>query len=204
MSAPTAQSSVQKVYATADEIEQAIISISEGEKAQLSKSARILSLGLREVQWTDLLQEAMKRVLQGTRKWPKQITFNFFLCRVMESLANYYWKCQYRKNDAGISSECYCWHDDDEGESIIEQSPSEQFDPLEIVEAKEALELIEDAFQEDELGLAVLMAKEEGYSRQQIKSDYNLADKEYDTTMKRINRRLSRIKLEVGNDSTAE
>jgi DNA-directed RNA polymerase specialized sigma subunit, sigma24 homolog len=203
MSTPSV-SSVQKVYATIEEVAQVIISISEGEKAQLSKSARIFSLGLREVQWTDLLQEATKRVLQGTRKWPKDISFVFFLGRVMESLASYYWKRHYRRVEVGIGSVCDYLNGDDKGESIIEQSPSEQPDPHEIAEAKEVLEQIEEAFQNDELGLAVLMAKEEGYSRQQIKSDYNISDKGYDTTMKRISRRLARIKLEVSHDSTAE
>lgn len=43
-------------------------------------------------EWQDLLQEAVLRTLDGTRKWPRDVPFRLFLMQTMRSIAHSWMK----------------------------------------------------------------------------------------------------------------
>src|SRR5262245_13815989 len=62
----------------------AIKSLSDGEKAALLKVAKVYArTRLTRYGPEDLLQEAIVRVLEGTRRWPTGVPFMAFMCGTM-------------------------------------------------------------------------------------------------------------------------
>jgi DNA-directed RNA polymerase specialized sigma24 family protein len=75
-------------------------------------------------------------------------------------------------------------------ESLSENNPG----PEKEAGAREELKAIEAQFCDDDEGLAVVMARAEGYSPEEIQKMFNLNPTQYDSTLKRIRRRLDQYK----------
>lgn len=161
-------------YATADEAAVALEQLGPGGRIRLEKIARNRLRGL-NTEWEDLLQEALTRILEGSRKWPRNLPIINFVAGVMKSLASERWQQQSRSYNE---------------ESLSESNPG----PEKEAEAREELKAIEAQFGDDDEGLAVVMARAEGYSPEEIQNMFNLTPTQYDSTLKRIRRRLDQYK----------
>ena len=81
--------SVEPEYASPDEAATALAALAPADRIRLEKIARNRLQGPSNA-WEDLLQEAIRRILEGTRKWPRNVSLIVFVAEVMRSLASDY------------------------------------------------------------------------------------------------------------------
>src|SRR6185436_2181776 len=71
----------------------AIRGLSDGDMVRLGALARLWSRGLLGgLGWTDVLNEAVLRVLDGSRPWPPGVPLLAFLSGVMRSICDDHWR----------------------------------------------------------------------------------------------------------------
>src|SRR4051794_33212894 len=75
-------------YVSSEEAALAIATLGNADLARLARVAKLRAQGLRDTDWEDLLHEAVRRVLDGSRRWPTGIAFPVFLREVIRSLAS--------------------------------------------------------------------------------------------------------------------
>ena len=160
-------------YATPEEAAAALENLGEADRIRLAMLARSRLHG-ESGAWEDLLQEALKRILDGTRKWPRGLPIIAFVAGVMRSLAGEYRKQQ---RQSGASAESLPLADSNPG-------------PDSHAETKSEIEAIENHFGDDEDALAVIMARFEGYSPEEIQAMFSMTKTRYDSTLKRIRRKI--------------
>ena len=120
----------------------------------------------------------MARILDGTRKWPRNVPIIVFVAGVMRSLAGEYWKEQRQIR-----------FDDQTGSAI-----SADHGPERTASAKAELKAIEAYFGDDDEGWFVAMARADGYSPEEIQHMFNFTSTRYDSTLKRIRRKINEYK----------
>jgi len=166
---------VEPEYASVDEAAVALEQLRPADMLRLEKISQNRLRGL-NTEWKDLLQETLTRILEGTRPWPRHVPIIAFIAGVMKSLASEYWKHQ--------------------AHSIAELATSSNNPgPEGAIEAKAALKSVEMLFNDDDQGLAVVMAKAEGYSPEEIQEMFSFTQTQYDSTLRRIRRRLNEYKM---------
>jgi DNA-directed RNA polymerase specialized sigma24 family protein len=148
---------------------------------RLKAVARLYARGLPpEVGWSDLLQEAFTRVLDGSRTCPEGLPMLPFLAGVMRSIrAEHYRRA--RRHAA---------HPPEEGDR-----------PPDLERSLMAMDLLTEIyrlFTDDPRSLQVLEGLFEGLSPEQIRSKYDMSKTDYDSTRKRMRRTLLREGLKWG------
>ena len=137
----------------------------------------------------DLLQEAVKRTLDGTRKCKRGVDFLVFLKNAMRSIASAKRKKEVPENDIAFSK------DEHSGDiaGMPASSPEENALAQERAEAYEAkLQAIFDLFKDDENATAILMGHEEGLSAQEIREMWGMDETTYNSTRRRIRRTVDK------------
>ena len=179
-------------HASPDEAAQALKQLGIAGLLRLEELARNRAYGVHHLGWEDLLQEAVVRVLAGTRKWPREVPLIAFMAEVMRSIASEYRDQRDRTAAIGIALDAETlpvWETESAG--AIATAPSGNPGPDSELEAKRDLAAIEELFIGDEDALAVVMAKAEGYTPAEIQSEFEITATRYDSTLKRIRRRLN-------------
>jgi hypothetical protein len=78
---------------TAADVASAIHALSDADLVRLKSLARLWSCGLPGgLGWTDVLHEAIARVLDGSRPWPPGVPILAFLSGVMRSICDDQWR----------------------------------------------------------------------------------------------------------------
>jgi DNA-directed RNA polymerase specialized sigma24 family protein len=164
-------------YASLDEAAVALEQLGPADRIRLQQLARNRLYGL-NTQWEDLLQEALTRILEGTRKWPRNVPIIAFIAGVMKSLASEYWQQQHQIR------------------SHIQTSPPVSTEPgiERAAAAKAELQAIEAYFGDDDEGWVVAIARADGCSPEEIQAMFNFTSTEYDSTLKRIRRKINQYK----------
>lgn len=164
-------------YASPDEAAAALERLGPADRIRLRALARNRLYGLNS-RWEDLLQEALTRILEGTRKWPRNVPIIAFVAGVMRSLAGEYWKEQRQiRSDTQTSP-------------AINTAPRLEG----AAEAKAELKAIEAYFGDDDEGWVVATARAEGCSPEEIQNMFNFTSMQYDSTLKRIRRKINQYK----------
>jgi DNA-directed RNA polymerase specialized sigma24 family protein len=162
---------------------------------RLKAVARLYARGLPpEVGWSDLLQEAFARVLDGSRKCPEDLPMTAFLAGVMRSIRTEHWRRARRQ--AARLPQMIAELDpngDQEGEAG-DPGP----DPERSLIAMQLLAEIYRLFAEDARVLQVIEGLFEGLLPEQIRARYDMSKTEYDSTRKRMRRALLREGLKWG------
>jgi RNA polymerase sigma-70 factor (ECF subfamily) len=153
---------------------------------RLKSIARVYARGLPpDVAWTDLLQEAVARVLNGTRRAPEGVPVVAFLAGVMKSIRAEHWRRVRRQGRA----------DDSSREALLresEQLPDSAPDPERTLLAQSELQAITRRFANDPLILQIIAALADGLSAEEICTSLGLTRTEYDSARKRMRRALLR------------
>jgi DNA-directed RNA polymerase specialized sigma24 family protein len=140
------------------------------------------------VSWSDLLQEAFSRVLDGSRQRPDGVPLVAFLAGVMRSIAAEHWRracreaTQLPKLLAEVDAAC---------PGTAEACDSTP-DPERSLIAMQELALIEQLFAGDARALRVILGLADGLSPEEICASYDMSKTEYDSTRRRIRRVLLR------------
>jgi RNA polymerase sigma-70 factor (ECF subfamily) len=162
----------------------AIRALSDADLVRLRALARLRTRGLPGLDWSDLLNEAIMRALDGSRRWPRDVPLPVFLAGIMRSIEH-----DHRRRTAQERA----WRDGPEPEAATA-------DPLEAVAAAQALGAILALFREDETVLRIVEGLAWGRTAAEIRALHGLSGTEYDSARKRLRRAL--LRLDPGGDRT--
>ncbi|HTT07107.1 MAG TPA: hypothetical protein VMF64_17660 [Steroidobacteraceae bacterium] len=166
--------------------------VNDTDLLRLKAIARLHARGLPpHVGWSDLLQEAFTRMLDGSRRQPADIPTVAFLAGVMRSLKEQYWR-QSRRAARQLPK------------LLAELAPiglpdSELVDPAPSAERRviaiEQMERIGALFEADSRARQVIAALYEGQNPEETCMRYGISRTDYDSTRRRIRRALIRAGL---------
>lgn len=168
----------------------ALGALSNAELMRLNALARLWTRGLPEtLSWADVLQEAIARALDGSRKWPPGVSILAFLSGVMRSICDDHWRREVREARVLVRGT-------DAADAPAGEVGAASPDPERVVAAAQALSDIHDLFAGDYAALKVITGLADGLTAAEICETYGLSEREYDTTRKRMRRALLRADLD--------
>ena len=186
---------VQREIATREECAKALGQLSDEDYERLEKIARLRVIGLHAVAWRDLLHDAVERLLDGRRRWPRNVPLVVFLRETMRSIASDHWR---RLDAPVVVAESEIGTDDETDARPIANAVDETADPERRASAEETIRRIEDAFEGDGEALRVLAAMATGQSPREIQQEIGMDETQYASTRRRIRRRLLLEFLHLG------
>jgi RNA polymerase sigma-70 factor (ECF subfamily) len=176
--------------APATSVAAALASLSDADLLRLKRFAQFRSLRLPLLDWSDLLNEAVARVLDGSRRWPSDLDFVVFMRQSIRSIASEHWRGRQR---SPVVTEAEMPDDGLIGESSwLNVAARPALHPEREVLAQMALNDVASVFAGDAAALAVLRGLAEGDSAAEIQRQAGLTENQYASTQKRIRRRLGR------------
>jgi RNA polymerase sigma-70 factor (ECF subfamily) len=167
-------------YATPEEAAEALEKLGQADRLRIESLARNRLYG-NDSEWEDLLQEALTRILEGTRRWPRDLPIVAFIAGVMRSLASE------RRKQRRYSSE-------EEASQVADGNPG----PEQQAAARAEIQALENHFGDDDEALEVLMGKFDGLTPAEIQTIFDLTKTQYDSTLKRIRRKIEDYKKKKG------
>ena len=179
---------VHRETATQEECAAALRGLSDAEIHRLEQLARLRVIGLHAVDWRELLHEAIARLLDGTRRWPKQVPLVVFLRETMRSIASVHWR-RLERSLVVTGSELKT---DGDMDGAVEDALDETGQPERRASAAGTLERIEEIFRDDEEALCVLAGMASGNAPREIQAAGGMDETRYASTQRRIRRRLAR------------
>ena len=175
--------------ATTAESAEALRRLSDDDLRRLQQLARLRVIGLHAVDWRDLLHEAIARLLDGSRRWPRDVDLVVFLRETMRSIASDYWR---RLEMPVVVAQSELAVDEETGEGVVDNAIDPLASPERLVSAAETLARIEEAFEGDEDALKAMAGMAMGKSPKEIQEEAGLDETRYASTQRRIRRRLAR------------
>ena len=127
----------------------------------------------------DLLHDAVLKTLEGQRRWNRQVTIVQHLDRVMESDSGH--EAERRRARASRPLP----------ENAAEPAGREASPENRMLIRDELREALAD-FAEDRMAMDLIQLKARGYSSSEIQRELGMDKRQYDTTSKRIRRRVAR------------
>lgn len=193
--AATPSPTVLPHYASLDEVRTALENLTSNDLKKLRFIARLhcqyYGLPRSHMEPDELLNEAIKRSLDGTKQWRVGVKFTYHLDRAMENIAGHEVPKLQRKFDPGeLSSD-----EDDDGADPLDRVRRVRITDggvIARVEAREQLRQLEELFEGDFEALNVLKCRAAGQEGKEIQVSLNLSSKDYDTISKRILRKITK------------
>jgi len=156
---------------------------------RLKSIARLYVRGLPpEIAWDDLLQEALTRVISGSRRRPEGVTTVAFVAGILRSLRTEYWRRVTR--ESGGHGKLRIDHENDE--SLALDLPDPAAGPERALSARQELDAIKQLFAADPVALKIIDGLGEGLSADQIRCSTGLSKTDYDSARRRMRRILLR------------
>jgi RNA polymerase sigma-70 factor (ECF subfamily) len=167
----------------------ALALVTEIDLLRLKVIARLHARGLPpEFDWTDLLQEAFARVLDGSRPPPEGVPKVAFLAGVMRSIKAEYWKRAQRQARQLPKLLADMDVTDDPGKERYDPTSN----PERSVIAIQELAAINELFADDDQAQQVIAGLHEGSSPEEICARHDMSKTAYDSTRRRMRRILFR------------
>ncbi|MGE0420693.1 MAG: sigma-70 family RNA polymerase sigma factor [Reyranellaceae bacterium] len=167
--------------AGAGDVGRALKALSDADLVRLKSLARLWSRGLPGgIGWADVLNEAILRSLDGSRRWPPDVPLLAFLSGVMRSIRDEHWRRARRDHALLVASP------DADGSVAAPDNPER------VLAAAQALGAINVLFADDPAALKILAGLAEGMTAGDIRLHYDMSEREYDSTRKRMRRALLR------------
>jgi len=189
--------------ASTDEVRAAIESLSDADYLRLEKTAmwRIRGLGRRSGGRThdDLLHEAVRAALDGTRSWDRsKVDFVGFLIGAIRSISDN-WNKRYKECEPVLESELARDGADGPAPGVFERIASAELTPEEELLVAESGEAIKRLFEGDALATLIICEIEEGAKLQDIRERYGVKENDLNAAVKRIRRKIARLYEEAGD-----
>ena len=181
---------VNRKFVSANQIIDALNKLSDADIRRLEVIARLRTIGLNELEWRDLLNEAVIRLLNGSRRWPQDVELITFLRETMRSIVSDYWR---RRETSPILLETDLHQTrDDDVYSTLENAPDLKESPELQASTLETLANIEAVFLNDPEALYVITSMASGKSPKEIQKETDMNSTQYATIQRRIRRTLIR------------
>jgi DNA-directed RNA polymerase specialized sigma24 family protein len=150
--------------------------------------ARIYARGLPpDGVWEDMLQEALTRVLTGSRRQPAGVPMVAFVAGVLRSLRADYWRRAKRE-----SSDDKLHFDRQRDESLELDLVDPRPKPERALSARQQIALIKLLFADDPAALTIIDGLGGGLTAEQIRVSTGLSKTAYDSARRRMCRRVLR------------
>jgi RNA polymerase sigma-70 factor (ECF subfamily) len=170
---PGAPPPIVAVPLSRNEVEKAIVSLSDGEKTALVKIARVYARKRNTpYDYEDLIYEAYTRIIGERRKWPRGEPAVKFIGGVIVSIA---WEW---RNSVEVNAELE-----------IGDKGTEEQTTMSRIDAKRIIDL----FQDDAVAQRLVVAMLEGARGQELTDLSGLTSTEYESKRRKIRRRLERL-----------
>ncbi len=183
---------VKKPPTSRDNVESAWRGLSAQDHIRLKRIAQVRAFGLPDMEWQDLVQEAVTRTLSGSRKWPSDVPFLAFLAQTMRSIANEQWLLRNRRNEVSQSD----FSEGEKQESAIfgylDSVAVDHISPERQLLATRAITDLENYFAEDAEALLLLRGIAEGSTPVELQQAYGLTKTKYESAQKRIRRKIAK------------
>lgn len=152
--------------------------------ADHTRMERLARMHARGMDWQDLLNTALERILSGSRQWPRHLPFWGFLPGVLRSVASQM-RDQMERRATPFSALAAAGEDPGE---LADNLAVEATTPDKILTAQELLAEIENLFTDDDHAYAVILARQEGLSPAETMIQFEMTKTEYDSAQKRVRR----------------
>lgn len=172
--------------ASKEELNRALLHLSAADSVRLKQIAILRASGTGWA-WEDLFNEAVLRSLNGTRKWPLSVPFVAFMAQTMRSIA-------YEERDAAKNFISAIGDKDAELELYEYNGLVDIKTPERQLESKQILSKIEALFDDDPIGLSILLSTAEAHDPSEICVELGLTKTQYASALRRIRRRILAFK----------
>ena len=166
--------------------------VSTADLLRLKVIARLQARGLPpEIGWSDLLQEAFTRVLDGSRRHPDGLPMVAFVAGIMRSLREQYWRVARRgaRQSRKLLAEI----------EIAETPEPELLDPEPSPErramASQEMAALNQLFADDEPARQIIAGLYQGWTPEEICAAQGISKVDYDSTRRRMRRALVKAGL---------
>jgi RNA polymerase sigma-70 factor (ECF subfamily) len=176
-------------FGTQQDVLAELAALGDADTLRIHQIAKMRSFGLAGVTWEDLLQEAIARSIQGTRRWPRDVPFVAFLAQTLRSVANEEWRRRIREP---VSLEADLPSGPDGEVMEMSDLETESIGTERIVMARQILTEIDSLFEGDHHALAVIRGLANGQAPEEIQAEAGITATEYSSTQRRIRRALAR------------
>jgi RNA polymerase sigma-70 factor (ECF subfamily) len=173
---------------SATSVARALETLSDVDLLRLRALARLRARALPPgIHWTELLQEAVARALDGSRQWPAGVPFLVFLAGVMRSLCHEI--LRYRRREATLIA--FGDTEDEAFSGAACPAPDQE----RVLAASDAVAAIYRLFAGDAVALRIISGLANGLGADEIRRSHGLSTTEYDTARRRMRRALLRAGL---------
>lgn len=185
-------------YLSQAEVSAAIESMSNADYKRLEKRSAFLAWSVPGMTDSDLLHEALVRLLAGRRQWRRDVDARTTVDRIMRSIAR---DTRTQAKEAPIDRFAVVSEDgiDDEGEEPQKMAVGIAVGtPERIAGYRETFSMLEKLVSDDEDEQAVLLSWAVGVSATEAASQAGISMKDYDAARKRLDRKISAVKKQTG------
>lgn len=162
---------------------------------RLKVIARLQARGLPpEIGWSDLLQEAFTRVLDGSRRHPDGLPMVTFVAGIMRSLREQYWRAARRGARQARKLLAELEITDAPEPELLDPEPSPERRAI----AQQEMAALQQLFADDEAALQLIDGLYEDLTPEEICVAHGMSKVDYDSTRRRIRRALVRAGLRSG------
>lgn len=187
-------------YLSQAEVAAAIDAMPDAEFKRLMKQSHFMSLSVPGMSDGDLLHEALVRLRVGQRQWKRGVDPGATLYMIMLSIAR-----DTRKQAKNSPIDQFAvvtvgdGYDEDDGEPRQRTEGAVAVGtPEEVAGFRELIRIIEDLAGKDHDEETVLMAWAEGLSAEEAAASAGIDMKDYDNARKRLERKVAKLKKQVG------
>jgi DNA-directed RNA polymerase specialized sigma24 family protein len=169
----------------------ALAALSDADLLRLKQFAELRSLRLPLLNWSDLLNEAIVRALDGSRLWPADVDFMVFMLQSIRSIASEQWR---RIQRTPVSREADLPPADPTSteRASLDEVGRNELNPQREVLAERALRDVMTIFRADKQATAILEGLAEGDGPADIHRRVGMTPIQYATAQRRIRRALAR------------
>jgi DNA-directed RNA polymerase specialized sigma24 family protein len=161
-----------------------IAALDDADLLRLRALARLRARGLPGLDGMDLLNEAMLRLLDGSRSRPLDVPLVAVLATAMRGVAHDHWRKVRRERPVLVPLA------DDAAARQPDLSPT--VDPERVTAAVQALAEIDRLFADDAVALRIIAGLAEGLAPEEIRRRYAIGGTAYDSARRRMRRALLR------------
>lgn len=193
-----------EIVAGPDDVREAIAALTEAERVKLRRLAEGAAFRLRRRVWgtgaSDILNEAIRRVLENKRHWkPQKVDFIGFLAGVIASI-EYDWRERGKRGETPVLETDLAASNTD-GDPIPNSlqravdgrlNPEQQLIESEELTQEELFQQIEALFREDSLASLIFSEWLRDTKGPEIMKALDLNRREYDTAVRRMDRAIQK------------
>jgi DNA-directed RNA polymerase specialized sigma24 family protein len=171
--------------ASEDEVRAQLLALDDDAMGRLELKAATYRRMLPQQDVDDLVNETLRRVLDGCRKWPKDVAFMAFLFQTMRSIASEWWK---RNRREVPDSQIETGNDGEDDDSFLERQPAAGGGPDDSAAFAKFADAVEEVFANDDDVMAVIIGRVEGLSAAETREKFDMTATAFATAQKRLRR----------------